>query len=64
MKTKRKTVIWRHQYNLDNIFNIVMYLFIIPLLFTDDYILIIFPALVGLFVNTQARGYFNKNKYI
>ena len=62
MKEQQQKVNWKNEYELDNIFNIIIGLMIVALLFIEP-ITILIPTLVGLYINISARGFFNRRKF-
>jgi len=61
MKEKEK-VNWRLQYRLDNIFNLFILIMIMVFYFMNP-IFIPILALVGIWVNVDASGFFNKDRF-
>jgi hypothetical protein len=60
---KMEKVNWRKQYKLDNIFNLVILIMCLVLIFLEESKICLVPIGVGLFVNISAYGYFNAKKY-
>jgi len=58
-----KKINWRKQYQLDNIFNIVILIMCLALVLFEYYIVCLLPIIVGLFINISASGFFDGRKY-